>query len=211
MRFELASNKTSCTISPPLTHQRLKHSQRTKINKTMLSAFPLHFFIQRSLYQNWKTNKYSILTVTELGLSVSESSTRITKFYTPIDSEHKVHKMEIKNGIWTVARPGTSSTDTSLRIHPRQTVGRLMNIYPTESNSTWQSSNRRVTRLDSDSNLTGQQHTNGIEINISLTHSSFMYRGVQNKSGCKTGLKSSQAIIMSVRPCPVLLKTSGML
>ena len=169
MRFELAPNKTSCTISPPLTHQRLKHSQRTKFNKTMLSAFPLHFFIQRSLYQNRKTNKYSILTVTELGPSVSESSTRITKFYTSIDSEHKVHKMEIKNGIWTVARPGTSSTDTSLRIHPRQTVGRLMNTYPTESNSTRQSPDWRVTRLESDSNLTGQQLTNRIVIDISLT------------------------------------------
>ena len=123
MRFELAPNKTSCNIPPPFTHQRLKRNQRTKINKTMPSTFPLHFFAQSSLYQNWKINKYSILTVTELGLWLSESSTRITKFYTLIDSEHKTHKTDIKNGIWTVARPGTSSTDTSLRIHPRiQTV-----------------------------------------------------------------------------------------
>ena len=119
MQFELAPNKTSCNIPPPLTHQRLK---RTKINKTMLCAFPLHFFAQSSLYQNWKTNKYSIRTATELGPSVSESLARITKFYTLIDSEHKTHKTDIKNRIWTVARPGTSSTGTSLRIHPRQTV-----------------------------------------------------------------------------------------
>ena len=33
----------------------------------------------------------------------------------------------------------------------------------------------------------------------------------QKFSGCKTGLNSSQAIAMSVRPSPVLLKTSGML
>ena len=133
MQFELAPNKTSCNIPPLLTHQRLKHSQRTKINKTMLCVFLLHFFfVQSSLYQNWKTNKYSILTVTELCPSVSESSARITKFYTLIDSEHKTHKTDIKNGIWTVARPGTRSTGTSLRIHPQHS--RLMNAYPTESN-----------------------------------------------------------------------------
>ena len=34
---------------------------------------------------------------------------------------------------------------------------------------------------------------------------------MSEKFGCNTGLNSSQAIIMSVRPCPVLLKASGML
>ena len=34
--------------------------------------------------------------VTELGSPVSESSTRISKFYDPIDSEHKFHKTRIK-------------------------------------------------------------------------------------------------------------------
>ena len=134
MRFELAPNKTSCNIPPPFTHQRLKHSQRTKINKTMPSTFPLHLFAQSSLYQNWKTNKYSTLTATELGPSVSESLARITKFYTLIDSEHKTH---IKNGIWTVARSGTSSTGASLRIHPRQTV------------DWWTLTPQKVTRPDS--------------------------------------------------------------
>ena len=38
-----------------------------------------------------------------------------------------------------------------------------------------------------------------------------MYHYSQKQSGCKTGLNSSQAITMSVRPYPVLLKTSGML
>ena len=40
---------------------------------------------------------YSILTVIELGPPVSESSTRISKFYNPTDSEHKLHKTRIEN------------------------------------------------------------------------------------------------------------------
>ena len=38
IRFQLALNKTVTT--PPCIHQRFKHHQRTKINKTMLSASP---------------------------------------------------------------------------------------------------------------------------------------------------------------------------
>ena len=38
-----------------------------------------------------------------------------------------------------------------------------------------------------------------------------MYHYFQKNSGCKTGLNSSQATTMSVRPCPVLLTSSGML
>ena len=38
-----------------------------------------------------------------------------------------------------------------------------------------------------------------------------MYCYAQKISGCNTDLKSSQTIIMSVRPCPVLLKISGVL
>ena len=53
--------------------------------------------MQRSQHQNWKANKYSILTVTELGLPVSESSIRILKFDFPIDSKHKFNKTEIEN------------------------------------------------------------------------------------------------------------------
>ena len=33
---------------------------------------------------------------TELGTPVSESSTKISKFYDPTDSEHKLHKTRIK-------------------------------------------------------------------------------------------------------------------
>ena len=35
----------------------------------------------------------------EFELPVSESSTRISKFYDPTDSEHKFHKMRIENSL----------------------------------------------------------------------------------------------------------------
>ena len=38
IRFQLALNKTYSLTPPPLIHRRFKHRQRTKINKTMLSA-----------------------------------------------------------------------------------------------------------------------------------------------------------------------------
>ena len=40
MRFQLALNKTFCLTPQPLTYSRLKHRQRKKFNKTMLSAPP---------------------------------------------------------------------------------------------------------------------------------------------------------------------------
>ena len=58
---------------------------------------PIQLSTKSSQYQNWKANKYSILTVTELGPPVSESSTRISKFYTPFDSEHWFNKTGIEN------------------------------------------------------------------------------------------------------------------
>ena len=44
MRFQLALNKTFCPTPQPLTYRRLKHRQRTKFNKTMLSASPSSVF-----------------------------------------------------------------------------------------------------------------------------------------------------------------------
>ena len=38
MQFQLTLNKTFCPAPQPLTYQRLKHRQRAKISKTMLSA-----------------------------------------------------------------------------------------------------------------------------------------------------------------------------
>ena len=40
IRFQLALDKSFCLIAPPLTHRRLKLRQRTKVNKTMISASP---------------------------------------------------------------------------------------------------------------------------------------------------------------------------
>ena len=47
MRFQLALNKTFCSTSQPLIHRQLKHCQRTKINKTMLSASPSSVFCSK--------------------------------------------------------------------------------------------------------------------------------------------------------------------
>ena len=97
---QLDVNKSFCPNQQPFTHRRLKQRQRTKINKTILYApsLPSHrFFKHSSQYQNWKANKYSILTVNELEPSVLESSARISKFYAATDFEHKFNNMEIKN------------------------------------------------------------------------------------------------------------------
>ena len=40
VRFKLVLNKTFCLTPRSLIHRRLKHHQKTEINKTMLSAFP---------------------------------------------------------------------------------------------------------------------------------------------------------------------------
>ena len=101
MRFQLALNKTSCPTPPPLICRRLKHRQRIKNYKTMLSASPPHRFSKQiSQYQYWKTSKYSILMVIEFGSP--ESSNGSQNFIPnspppPIDSEHKFHKTGIEN------------------------------------------------------------------------------------------------------------------
>ena len=100
MRFQLALNKTLCPNPQSLTHQQGKQRQRTKINKTMLSPPSLspHWFSTQSLqYQNSNTNKYSILTVNELGAPVLVSSAGISKFDAPTGFEHRFNKTEIEN------------------------------------------------------------------------------------------------------------------
>ena len=62
----------------------------------MLSASPHR---KANNYSNWKANKYSILTVTELGTPVSESLTGCQNFMLPTESEHKSHNMGIENGL----------------------------------------------------------------------------------------------------------------
>ena len=67
--------------------------------KMMLSTSPLLVFSHK--VHNIRFEKQirilSLLTVIELGPPVLESSTRISKFYDPTDSEHKFHKTRIEN------------------------------------------------------------------------------------------------------------------
>ena len=77
--------------------------EKARKNMNENNAFYLPFivcFIPSSQYQILKANTYSILTngnQRKLGLPVLEPSTKILKFYEPSDSEHKHHKMRIKN------------------------------------------------------------------------------------------------------------------
>ena len=71
-----------------------KKLEKTRI-KIMLSSFLSSVFTHK--YQIWKANTYSILTVIELGLPVLESSTRISKFYNPTNSEPKFRKTRIED------------------------------------------------------------------------------------------------------------------
>ena len=112
IRFQLPLNKTFCLTAPPLIQRRFKHRQRTKINKTMLpykhttwnprgvfvGFLPHRFSAQSSQYQYWKANKYSILTVTELGPPVSESSTGSQRFMPPLILTTNFIKRESKIG-----------------------------------------------------------------------------------------------------------------
>ena len=97
MRFQLVLNKTFYTNPQAFTHRHVKQRQRIKQYFLSPSLSPHQFSTQSLQYQNWNANKYSILTVNELGLPVLESSARISKFYAPNDSEHKFNKTEIEN------------------------------------------------------------------------------------------------------------------
>ena len=100
MTFQLALNKTFCLNPQPFTHRQVKQPQRTKINKTMLSA-PLpptsSVFHTKFAISELKCNKYSVVIVNELRSPVLESWARISKHYAPSDSEHKFDKKEIKD------------------------------------------------------------------------------------------------------------------
>ena len=65
----------------------------------MLSPSPSSVFSHKdhNIILEKQISKYSILTVIELGPPLSESSTTISKFYNPADSEHKLHKTRIEN------------------------------------------------------------------------------------------------------------------
>ena len=74
IRFQLALNKTYSLTPPPLIHRRFKHHQRTKINKTMLSASSDWTRIASVGVLNW-----------------------VSTVYATTDSEHKFQKTRIEN------------------------------------------------------------------------------------------------------------------
>ena len=117
MRLQLALNKTLCPTRQPLTHRWLKHHQRTKINKIMLSSSPSSVFSYK--VQNIRIEKQiSIpLTVIELGPSAWESSTRNAKFYAPTGSENKFNITEIKNWLPIAFNLGSSWLGTCSHNH----------------------------------------------------------------------------------------------
>ena len=73
------------------------------------SASPSSFFKQ-SLHVGIGTkivNKDSVWTAIELGPPASESSTKISKFHAPTNSEHKFHKARIENWLPIEFKPGS--------------------------------------------------------------------------------------------------------
>ena len=98
-------NNTFCTTPPPVIHRRFKHHKRTKINKKNSFCLPSSVFYTKFTISVLKSNKYSILTVTELRAPVSESSTGSQTFISPTDSEKKIHKTRIENPIHRIQSP----------------------------------------------------------------------------------------------------------
>ena len=72
----------------------IKTMTNNKNQQNNTSSLSLVFHTNFVTSELKKANKYSIPTVSELGL---ESFTRISKFYVPTDSELKFRKMEIEN------------------------------------------------------------------------------------------------------------------
>ena len=72
---------------------------RKSKNEIILSASPSLFLSHKAhkIKYEKQIRILSQLTVTELGPPVSESSTRISKFHDPTDSEHKFYKTKTKN------------------------------------------------------------------------------------------------------------------
>ena len=97
MRFQLAQYKTFCNTPTPSPTDDWSTIREQKLTKDCFLPPRHRFSARRPQYQYWKANKYSILTVTELGPPVLKSSTRIWKFYTPTNSELKFYKSRIEN------------------------------------------------------------------------------------------------------------------
>ena len=122
MWYQLALNKTFCPIlSPsPTDNNSTNKEQKQKLTKQYFLHSPHLFSTQSSLYQNWKGNKYSILTLIEPGRPVLESSTRFLKFYVPTDFRQKFHKTGIKN--WLLIGFNLGSSWLRTRSHSYYTM-----------------------------------------------------------------------------------------
>lgn len=94
--FQLPLNKTFYLTPITLTHKQGKQPHE-KINKIILSTSTWLVFHKNLQYLNWKANKRSTLPMMELRPPVSESPTKIPKLYAPADSEHRFHKVRIRN------------------------------------------------------------------------------------------------------------------
>ena len=97
IRFQLALNKPFCPTSPPLINRSFKHRQRTKINKTMLSASPTSVFHTKFtisvLKSTWDFHPNGNWT---WSVSVWVFNW-VSIVYATTDSEHKFHKTGIEN------------------------------------------------------------------------------------------------------------------
>ena len=95
----LALNMTFCSTlllpTPTLLSDNQCALKKQRLKESCLLLYPHWFFTYTLQYQDSKSGKYSILI--ELGPPVLKSSTRISYFYAPTDSEYKFHKTKIRN------------------------------------------------------------------------------------------------------------------
>ena len=91
------SKVVSSSFQEIFNWQKAWQSKNNNQNNAFCLPF-IGFFTKSSQYQIWKANTYSILTNgNQTWTARLDSLTRISKFYDPSDSEHKFHKMGIKN------------------------------------------------------------------------------------------------------------------
>ena len=96
MPFQLPLNKTFSPTPPPLIHRQLKHHQKTKTNKAILSASPSSVF--HKVHNIGIEKQVSIPSYWQLNLDCHFRSPLLDlKVLCLTDSEHKFHKTGIKN------------------------------------------------------------------------------------------------------------------
>ena len=96
VRFQLPLNKTFFPTPDPSFIDDWSSAKEQKLTKQYFLPPPHRFSSQSSQYQNWKLNKYSILTVIDIEAPVSESSNRISKFYASTVLITNLMKPELK-------------------------------------------------------------------------------------------------------------------